>query len=181
MSISTLYKYKSLSITSITEELKHARSIICDSEIYFSSPFDFNDPFECHPVFILGATIERKEKYCRDTLKLDLPIMTMAEWTKLETKFRKDNFKESKDNGIGLCCFSELGDEILMYSHYASSHQGFCLKFEMPIESSLGLAREVEYSNKYPTINLAVHSEEEKLKLMFAYKSKNGNTKKSGE
>ena len=29
----------------------------------------------------------------------------------------------------GLCCFSAVRDNILMWSHYANKHQGFCLVF----------------------------------------------------
>ena len=32
----------------------------------------------------------------------------------------------------GVCCFSEKKDDILMWSHYADGHKGFCLEFITP-------------------------------------------------
>ena len=170
MSISTLYKYKSLSTT---EELKHARSLICDSEIYFSSPLDFNDPFDCRPGFRIGGTEEDKEKFVGELIEITPEHMAMIDKTKLETTIRNNFLKECENMGVGLCCFSEINDEILMYSHYSSSHQGFCLEFEVPNETSFfGSARKVNYSNEYPIVDPLSHSPEKDLENMFLSKSR---------
>ncbi len=85
MSVPTLYKYKSLSTT---EELKHARSLVRDSEIYLSSPFDFNDPFDCRPVFRLGATEEDRRRYFREFLKIEITpeVIAKVNWPQEETR-----------------------------------------------------------------------------------------------
>jgi hypothetical protein len=38
----------------------------------------------------------------------------------------------------GVLCFSERNDDVLMWAHYASSHQGLCLEFERTPENPLG-------------------------------------------
>ena len=53
---------------------------------------------------------------------------------------------------LGILCLSERRDDILMWSHYASSHCGVCLEFDtkrMPFEK----AGAVNYCEKYPVLN----------------------------
>lgn len=38
-------------------------------------------------------------------------------------------FKTSFQNGYLIVCFSELKDEVLMWSHYAKDHTGFCIEY----------------------------------------------------
>ena len=38
----------------------------------------------------------------------------------------------------GVLCLSERNDNILMWAHYAASHQGMCLEFERTSENALG-------------------------------------------
>ena len=47
----------------------------------------------------------------------------------------------------GVLCLSERNDNILMWSHYAASHQGLCLEFERNSENSLG-----NWDTCYPVI-----------------------------
>ena len=167
MSIQTLYKFKSLSTT---EELKHARSLIHDSEIYFSSPLDFNDPFECRPRFRIGKTEKDKEDYFRNKLNVEPTpeVMDKIDYSRV----RENNLKKLKELRVGMCCFSKTKYEILMYSHYASAHQGFCLEFEVPNEDSFfGRIRKVDYSNEYPIVDLT-ESDEDQMERTFLYKSK---------
>ena len=41
-------------------------------------------------------------------------------------------FKENLLNNTRIICFSELYDSMLMWSHYAKYHQGFCIEYETP-------------------------------------------------
>lgn len=172
MSILTLYKYKSLSTP---KDLKHAESLICDNEIYFSSPFDFNDPFECRPVFSMEATEEKIKKYIKERLgveQLTPEIMARAKETSFQTPLRDAILKLPEDERVGLCCFSEIADEVLMYSHYSSAHQGFCLEFDATDETPFfGEAQKVTYTELYPVINPVIYSNEENMERMFLFKS----------
>ncbi len=72
--------------------------------IYLSNPKDFNDPFDCNRNLIL----EKQRK--------------IKDWNYIESL---NNISE-----IGITSFSEDGLEPLLWSHYANSYRGFCLKFK---------------------------------------------------
>lgn len=73
--------------------------------IYLSNPKDFNDPFDCN-----RNLIAEKQKELRD-------------WQYIERLNDIPN--------IGIACFSENGMEPLLWSHYANSYNGFCIKFNI--------------------------------------------------
>ena len=73
--------------------------------IYLSNPKDFNDPFDCNRNLIAE---KRKE---------------LSDWQYVE---RLNNISD-----IGIASFSENGMEPLLWSHYANSYHGFCLKFNV--------------------------------------------------
>ena len=67
----------------------------------------------------------------------------------------------------GICCLSKVRDNILMWSHYAKAHHGFCLEFSNELhiapnvyQSDIGeiapfpvVPLEVKYSEEYPVFN----------------------------
>lgn len=61
-----------------------------------------------------------KNKFNEQKLKFDRSI----------TKIIADN-KKSISEGFKLCSFSERKDSILMWSHYANNHKGFCIEYEL--------------------------------------------------
>ncbi len=77
--------------------------------LYFPKPADFNDPFDCSTELIsfINENSKKKKRH----------------------KKKEKNFAEKLKN-IGICCFSRTKDSILMWSHYASKHQGFCVEYK---------------------------------------------------
>lgn len=75
--------------------------------IFLSPPNSFNDPFDCSTSLIDFST--RSKGFNSEAVR---------------------RFKEHLGN-IGICCFSRINDSILMWSHYADSHRGFCVEFSM--------------------------------------------------
>lgn len=69
---------------------------------YFSKPENFNDPFDCIQ--------NRLPQIIKTAKKID-PIL----------EHRKK---------IGVCCFSEINDNPLMWGHYTNNYNGFCLKIK---------------------------------------------------
>ena len=53
---------------------------------------------------------------------------------------------------MGIACFSENMDNILMWSHYGDGHRGFCLEFDTSFEPFRNIEKihQVIYSNIYP-------------------------------
>lgn len=59
---------------------------------------------------------------------------------------------------FGVISFSEVNDNILMWSHYADQHHGFCLELKRSKNNSLGSHRTLEeiYSEKTPLLSLKI-------------------------
>jgi hypothetical protein len=92
--------------------------------------------------------VETMPEQFRDGYKMFLPYVTQlipeafarSEHTYLNWRrehiARGDGFSElraslkSLADKVGVCCFSTVGDDVLMFSHYADSHRGCCLEFD---------------------------------------------------
>jgi hypothetical protein len=72
--------------------------------VYLNNPINFNDPFDCNRNLI----IEKQKQ--------------INEWEYVETL--------NDISKIGIASFSENGMEPLLWSHYANSYRGFCVKFK---------------------------------------------------
>ena len=151
-----LYKFRRLQTAA---DIKHLREIIVRSELWLSSPEKFNDPFDVSAKFVFDATVEERRQRVRDVLKEQgkkfheierlLPeFMRKFDEENLVDRLRKTN-KE-----IGVCAFAGDPRNILMWSHYASNHEGLCLVFEIARDpKTFTEALPVEYSVDYPVLN----------------------------
>lgn len=89
------------------------------SELYFASPEQLNDPFDCRVNWKSAIRNALQQNICpqrREDLELILKEFT-----------HKDPHLEA-----GICCFTVNLDNPLMWSHYANSHSGVCLYYEIP-------------------------------------------------
>ncbi len=113
--------------------------IISTNSLHFSCPLDFNDPFDS---FIKVKGVD--EKYTKDEIDEIVKICQDEKKEKTATsniKFKqkkieeilKEN-KEKADKIFLVLSLSELKDNILMWSHYADSHKGFCIGFKSDID-----------------------------------------------
>ncbi|MFB6404467.1 DUF2971 domain-containing protein [Pseudomonas putida] len=77
---------------------------------------------------------------------------------------------------IGVLCLSETPSEILMWSHYAEFHKGFCIEYKVDESSLLGrLAKPVKYTDVYPSLslrNLPYNAEENFIDICVYTKAK---------
>lgn len=164
MSIQYLYKYGR--INPHCEERTEA--IFSSPALWFSSPADLNDPFECRPWITSNGTRDQVVDFLARMLKQHSPHLVDEEVTAhavsifLEGRHRDPSSWEGfrKDligmlnREIGLCCFSEVNHEILMWSHYADEHRGYCLMFEATdLSPFFGTAKKVTYSADLPVID----------------------------
>lgn len=74
--------------------------------LFYSIYTGFNDPFDCN----MDLLVNFKKKRAN------------YNGTKAELLKIFDN--------TGICCFTTINDSILMWSHYANHHKGFCLEFK---------------------------------------------------
>lgn len=162
-----VYKYRSF--TNI-----HHKRIITDNELYLSSPQDFNDPYDCRIVPDL-TLLDSKTKIQNYTNKLIVQSYDKIEKSGLDIKTLMDGFdqrlienlnEENKEYQelfyerqnlcYGILCLTFKWNSILMWSHYADCHRGFCVGFHKgKLEDSgfFGKGGPVNYEDQLPKID----------------------------
>ncbi len=134
-----LYKYSSLQ----GDRLWWARDIIVERRVYFANPTSFNDPFECRFLFSMAGTdaqwnefLRRPEVAAANGLApgVEPTSQQMSEWKNnaiARAPQLGEAFRKNAKNDVGILCFSERPDDILLWSHYADSHRGVCFGFSV--------------------------------------------------
>jgi len=169
MNSKVLYKYRDWTD-------KFHKKILTENEIYFPSPKQFNDPFDCRisPNFSLLTDAEKTEYIDKITIKyfyelegrginIKEKLDTLDNKLEVISMFQKE-YDESifdiQDKSFGIFSLSFIWDNILMWSHYANNHKGFCIGFnerELVFSGVLGKSGikggNVEYKKDYPKIN----------------------------
>ena len=90
------------------------------AQFYCCSPLALNDPFDCRIDW--RASLERA---------LASPKMTDDRRNQLST-LRETFLGADPTSEAGVCCFTCKANDLLMWSHYADSHRGVCLLYEIP-------------------------------------------------
>ena len=140
-----LYKYRS--IKSATEFLKN-------NSIYFSNYQEFNDPFEsaCKKKYDF-TPVEYFEAFRRWGVDPISAVLKVEEIISGHVN-GEDLQKQVTDlilNGFAYFCMTKEPDNILMWSHYADSHKGVCLKFDILQDlDTFSLTVPVDYNSEYP-------------------------------
>jgi len=152
---SRLYKYSAFTAQNL-ENLKN-------QIIYFSSPRGFNDPYDCSVTPTIRFPTEA-EVHCVRNGYLDDPTISPTTREQLvrttndemrlmivsaAEKLTAEKVKEFSEKR-GVCCFSEVCDELLMWAHYGGNYRGFCLEFDISFFPKI---QKVQYSNELPTFN----------------------------
>lgn len=116
-----------------------------NQELWFSAPCNYNDVFDCE-IFV-------DEKGIFDSICNSIPdergvLPGSPMWHELKKQSRQSvkrlreilaTIKET----IGIACFSETDDSLLMWSHYANNHTGICVEYDM---------NEIIYKLKYAPV-----------------------------
>lgn len=114
-----LYKYR----RGTKEDLEN----LINDKFVLSIPRNFNDPFE-----FISISMELKGIYEDKYVNENIPKLTK----KIEDVFK-----------VG--CFADNYNEILMWSHYADSHKGFCIRYDInELFDKIGVLIPVEYNDK---------------------------------
>ncbi len=152
-----IYKYEPFTLQAV-ENLKSCT-------LYFGSPFDFNDPFDCAIDAQLAPMSDDEVQAVRESFLQDpsVPESTKRGVAKISvealreqiTRGAKNAIDQQRDNFLktrGVTCFSECNANLLMWSHYGDKYTGFCLEFQTNDEP-FSLLRKVEYVEHPPTLN----------------------------
>src|SRR6218665_1281944 len=134
-----LYKYRNW-----TNDFN--KNILLKNELYLSSPKDFNDPFDCRipDNYFLLDTPDKIDQYINGVVERHMQLLISRDLNIVDEKKRMkeklsdlgtiqlENEKvtfDSQDERLGILCLSERWDSILMWSHYADLHKGYCVGF----------------------------------------------------
>jgi Protein of unknown function (DUF2971) len=134
-----IYRYRSFNKYSIEE--------LVNSEFYIKLPNEVNDPFDSKCIFDEMGTEADFRKHHMLCLKKQRPDLSdeqirqevdvfieSNQWR--DREFTEDLFKSFREDTsekfskLAMVCFSKKNDDILMWSHYADEHKGFCLIFD---------------------------------------------------
>ncbi|MCK4783807.1 MAG: DUF2971 domain-containing protein, partial [Desulfobacteraceae bacterium] len=160
--LDALYKYGKFD--------KHTEKLFTHNEIYFSSPDEFNDPFDSKPRIICEGNKQQIENYLCELYGKKYPGRSKEEILadvkrEIITKGKertvlKEALETSRDRDrirkmLGVYCCSEKRDNILMWAHYAKQHTGFCLEFDIDNDffRPITCAIKVEYDAIWPELN----------------------------
>lgn len=143
-----LYKYQCINKDNLDGLRNHA--------LWFSSPKNFNDPFDCNVSCFLGRNRRDFEDRLETFFKRDSAIARLfgkstARW-RIKNQILMDIFRLFYYRRTFICSLSETCDNVLMWSHYANKNAGMCLVFN---SHKAGLIRDnvvpVQYYDRYPS------------------------------
>lgn len=95
--------------------------------VFMSKVSDFNDPFDCLVNFDIDRFVS--SDFGKRRLKENFPSIN-CENIGNESKLKKEIIQGFQKD-IRVACFSEVCDSILMWSHYAKNHNGYCIEYDM--------------------------------------------------
>ena len=101
--------------------------------MWYSSATNFNDVFDCDifvdekAIFqsIIDTSPEMNAIRKGSRMWLDFKSQSHKATQQLQQMF--DEMKGQ----MGISCFSELDNSLLMWSHYANNHKGFCVEYDL--------------------------------------------------
>lgn len=178
---SFLYKYRAVQ----EENINWTRRIFTHNELYFPSKNQFNDPFDCKFDYSFSATEQQMKRYLNSLGRnhADWGRKQRQRWTSENLNKLKKHapvFEEGLKAGsdqilakIGICSLSSVPDDILMWSHYAQSHEGFCIKLVDDVtDKFIARAQKVSYSEDYPIVNPIIDDDLDRMKKSLLTKAK---------
>ncbi len=171
LGVGTLYKFKSLNGRS----KDHTLDIIQNSRMFFARPDQFNDPFDCAPPFTLARPVsdpafikELEDDERRMAAESGLTTAQLEELRgkegvpieKMAAAVRNNTIRQLHEDTRVFCMAAEQCHP-LMWSHYADSHKGVCLHFACGSGTVIGLARQVNCSERREPILIPLHYQDE--------------------
>lgn len=115
----------------------HMNDSNCDTESSLKSPFLRKGEKRYIRLYYFMPSKHLYDVLKNDEIKVSLPeeCNDPLEFVSAAQTQGEETQKETRLNG-GFISFSEKYDNSLMWSHYADSHRGVCLRFDFPIKMS---------------------------------------------
>lgn len=116
---------------------------VMSNKMWYSAPCNFNDAFDCDVAINEQAIF----KSLLPTVPGGKIIREGSSvWLQLKSGLHKQitllrRIFEDQKVSMGIACLSEVPDSILMWSHYANNHRGFCVSYNL-----LALNQKLQFS-----------------------------------
>lgn len=171
-----IYKYRSLSGEYGREAIENA---IIHHRLYWQSPLEFNDPFDCDPIFYFGDSERQRQAFIRNGPRSTLTGPRVERMRQIADLKRRPHeamaqvLRNEWPNWMAetaVTCFSGKNDDLLMWAHYADSHRGVCLIFDESIEDDF-FTLSVSYESVRPRANICTMGPADIMKVTLLTKS----------
>lgn len=163
--------------------LERLEATLRKGTIYCSKPSDFNDPWDCRPFFNTDLLDDPQERQRHIDWVVDIcrrggcmsndDIAKMAPQLEnrdlLDEKIREitNGMQEAVMDRYRVYCMCPDAKNQLMWAHYADSHRGICLEFNVKNEVICG-ALEVQYFSAFPVTRAYSNDLKENLLPLLA-------------
>lgn len=164
-----LFKYQRVDLNSLVSLLARV--------VYFGSPKNFNDPYDCA---VSAIVQELSEEGLTELLsKVDASHIAAIEPNigKMLSAQARSTLQEMAGEFLekrGVTCFSETNENLLMWSHYAASGTGMCLQFDTK-DAIFSKVHCVKYVDAFPAVaadELLVDKNYSRIFELYCTKSK---------
>lgn len=148
-----IYKY-------VTGDGARLRHYLLNSTFFLASPRKFNDPYDCRCHISDECTANEREVALQILAqKMRLNSLQLA---LLREQWDMPNLPQIVKEGTeqtwaetGITCLTTDPRNLLMWSHYADYHRGFCIGFEIAKDmDTFCTALPVKYTDDYPSVRL---------------------------
>ena len=158
-----LYKYRSFK-ENITE------AFFVKNEVWFASPNTLNDPFDSQII----PEVTASEEEIRAFAKIYYEKYKYISPTAIEEMIATKKYQQLAPSYIdylmtkfGVYCLTEDCTNLLMWSHYADYHSGFCLGFDT---NHIQNVFKIGYSTDYPQVNMWTSTDNEKVEKIWLFR-----------
>lgn len=174
-----VFRYYSLGNEELEERV--ADLLLRDS-IFLSAPAHFNDPFDRPYINFSGSdddwNLMLDEQINSLRRKSGKKLSPSQKWRLKSQAKRKnrsqtfiDHFNQRTQNDYCALCLSQKRDSLLMWSHYADSHRGICVGFDIDeLQSNFEHIFRINYQKKFPEISIL--DSNQPLKFLSAFNTK---------
>ncbi|MEA5356652.1 DUF2971 domain-containing protein [Vibrio parahaemolyticus] len=165
-----LYKYRSNS----KETLERDLNSIANNQVYYSKLRNLNDPFEGK--YLYNGHLFNLSCFIFEHFKSDLKIKNHSKKNDIDKCKNSNILLEefiSRIGDFGVFSLGKVQDSALMWSHYANSHEGFCIEYNLnKLKTKENIIFDVSYVDSIPVLLRSdINSEKKILNKIFATKS----------
>jgi hypothetical protein len=130
--IPLLYQYRAFHDEQDTNRMR-LEQLLIKNELFFSSPADFNDPFDCwiSPI----PTNDLIFNLCKENTD-SATIYLLQLMLENDPSFFHQELRNKVKNRFYVACLSEIKNNPLMLAHYSNNHTGYFIEYNFLTEKN---------------------------------------------